>query len=88
MADNPTTEELLEAEVITWDRPWQAIEMFVADPEMDSLNLGASYSSNVHAAIDASVLAKDLLLKPSIDDHLKRAAVRTAILLARPEKRT
>ena len=72
--------------MITWAGLWQAIDSFVADPEADTVELGAGFSLNLHAAIDACVLAKDLLSKPLADEHLMRAAVLTAILRARPEK--
>lgn len=87
MAEKPTAEDLLEAGTIAWDDVCQAMEAFMADPGRASLDLGAGYSLDLHATIDASVLAKDLLSKSNADDHLRRAAIRSAILLARPEKR-
>ena len=87
MAESPTTSKLLEAGAISEDDVWQAVETFITDPATGMVHLGSGYSLDLHAAIEASVLAKDLLSKPDADDHLKRAAVRTAILLARPEKR-
>ncbi|GJE43974.1 hypothetical protein [Methylobacterium soli] len=87
MAESVTTQELIETGAISWGELWQAIDIFVSDPEADTVDLGARYSLNLHAAIDASVLAKDLLSKPLADEHLMRAAVRAAILLARPVKR-
>jgi hypothetical protein len=84
---SPTTGELLETEIVTEDDLWRAAEAYLIDPETTLVLIGADYRLNLQAAIDASVLAKDLLSRPDADDHLKRAAVRTAILLARPEKR-
>jgi hypothetical protein len=84
---SPTTGELLETGIVTEDDLWRAAEAYLIDPETTLVLIGADYRLNLQAAIDASVLAKDLLSRPDADDHLKRAAVRTAILLARPEKR-
>ena len=87
MAEYPTTSELLKAEAISEDNVQAAVSAYMADPSAQSVDLGSGYTSDLQAAIAASVLAKDLLSKPLPDEYLKRAAVRSAILLARPEKR-
>ncbi|WP_336491599.1 hypothetical protein [Methylobacterium nigriterrae] len=87
MSINPTTSQLVKAHVITEEDLQSALDAFEADPEIERVELGGSYSLNPHAAIEASSFAQLTFARAGASSELKRSAVRTAILLARPEKR-
>jgi len=87
MATNLTTSQLVEAQTITVENLQSALDAFEADPGIETVELGGSYSLNLRAAIEASSFAQLTFAKAGASSELKRFAVRTAILLARPQRR-
>ena len=87
MSTGPTTRDLVKAQAVTEEDLQSALDAFKANPDTEVVDLGASYRLNLQAALKASSFAQLTLAKPGANDLLKRAAVRTAILLARPKKR-
>lgn len=87
MADGPTVGELSKAHALADDDITAAVEAFMADPKAAAFDIAGSYSVNLASAVKAHPFARDNLRNPEASPGLKRAAVRKAIMLARPEKR-
>ena len=86
MANDRTTGELAKALAITEVDLQLALDAFEADPDIAVVELGSDYALNLRAALKASSFAQLALAKLNANPGLKRAAVRTAMLLARPLK--
>lgn len=82
----PTTGELFKAEAITDADIAAAVDAFMADPAISDHPLGDGYRLDLAGAVRAHEWASGTTANKDATDHLKRAAVRTAILLARPDK--
>ncbi|MDR7040474.1 hypothetical protein J2X36_005257 [Methylobacterium sp. BE186] len=87
MADEHTTGGLFKAKAITEDEVFAAVDAYMADPTTALFIMGDGYGLDLNAAVRSHAWAAQTVANPDATDHLKRAAVRTAILLARPEKR-
>ncbi|MER2266486.1 hypothetical protein [Methylobacterium oxalidis] len=87
MADTPTTSDLFKAKAITDGNVHAAVDAYIADPSTSLFVMGEGYGLDLAEAVQAHKWAKATVSHPTATEHLKRAAVRTAILLARPEKR-
>jgi hypothetical protein len=86
MAENPTTGELYKAKTILEADVQAAVDAFMADPTTTAFLFGDGYQINIAEAVSNHEWAKVTVANKDTTDHLRRAAVRTAILLARPEK--
>ena len=88
MAKNSTTGELLKAKAVTEDEIVAAVDVFMADPSAGLFQFANGHSPDVAVALETHPLtwAKDIVANLQATEELRRAAVRTAILLARPEK--
>ena len=87
MADQtPTTGDLVKAKAITADDLELLVATYLAAPSDAPLPLGPEHRINVAAAIEAHGPAKAALADPASRDGWRRTMLRTAILLARPEK--
>lgn len=86
MAENPTTSELYKAKAILDANVAAAVDVFMADPMTTLFVFGDGYRLDLAAAVRSHTWAAATVSSAEATDHLKRAAVRTAILLARPEK--
>ncbi|WP_132254418.1 hypothetical protein [Methylobacterium segetis] len=87
MAEQPTTGGLFKAKAITEDDVLAAVDAYLADPTTSLFLMGDGYGLDLDAAVRSHAWAAQTVFNAEATDHLKRAAVRTAILLARPEKR-
>jgi hypothetical protein len=74
------TKAILEADVVA------AVEAFMADPTTTAFLFGDGYQIDLAEAVSSHEWAKVTVANKDTTDHLRRAAVRTAILLARSEK--
>ena len=86
MADTPTTGELSKAKAILDDEVNVAVDAYLATSDMGPFPIAKGYHINIAAAVQAGEFARRTMASGETTDHLKRAAVRTAILLARPTK--
>jgi hypothetical protein len=86
MAENPTTGELYKAKAILEADVVAAVDAFMADPTTTLFVFGDGYRLDLAAAVRSHPWAATTISTAEATEHLKRAAVRTAILLARPEK--
>lgn len=87
MAETPTSDALCRAKTIPEDDVVAAVDAFMADPtRATAFPMGDSYRLDLVAAVAASKFARETVISPDAAEHLKRAAVLTAILLARPSK--
>ncbi|KQO66052.1 hypothetical protein ASF22_05130 [Methylobacterium sp. Leaf87] len=82
----PTTGELSKAKAVTEADIVAAVDAFMADPGTTAFLFGEGYRLDLAEAVRAHEWASVTTANKDATDHLKRAAVRTAILLARPEK--
>ena len=86
MAENPTTGELFKAKAILEADVVAAVDAFMADPTTTLVVFGEGYRIDLAAAVRNHEWASVTVATKDATEHLKRAAVRTAILLAQPEK--
>ncbi|GEP04011.1 hypothetical protein [Methylobacterium oxalidis] len=87
MPEDRTVGDLFKAKAVTDDDVRAAVETYMADPATTLFVMGEGYGLDLAEAVQAHEWAKVMTANPNATEHLKRAAVRTAILLARPEKR-
>jgi hypothetical protein len=85
-APNPTIGELYKAKAVADDDIRAAVDAFLADPTTTLFMLGEGYGVDLAAAVAAQAWATKEMADPKATEHIRRHAVRTAILLARPEK--
>jgi hypothetical protein len=86
MAENPTTGDLFKAKAILEADVVAAVDAFMTDPTITAFLFGDGYQINLADAVSSHEWAKVTAANKDATDHLKRVAVRAAILLARPEK--
>ena len=86
MATNPTTGELFKAKAVTETDIVAAVDGFMADPTTTTFLFGEGFSIDLAEAVRSHEWASVTVGTKDATEHLKRLAVRTAILLARPEK--
>lgn len=87
MADSrATTGELYKAKRLTEEDIKAAVDAFMADPTATDFLFGDGYQIDLSQAVSAHEWASVTVANKDTTEHLRRAAVRTAILLARPEK--
>ena len=87
MADpNPTVGELFKAKAVTDDEVNAAVEAYQEDPGATTHPIADGYSLDLAAAVAGHGWASQVVANPESSPGLKRAAVRTAILLARARK--
>ena len=87
MADsNPTTGDLFKAKTLAEEDVVAAVEAFMADPTTTAFLFGDGYRIDLAEAVRSHEWASVTVANKDTTEHLCRAAVRTAILLARPGK--
>lgn len=86
MAENPTTGDLYKTKAILEADVVAAVDAFMADPTTTAFLFGDGYRIDLAEAVSSHEWAKVTVATKDTTDHLRRTAVRTAILLARPEK--
>ena len=87
MSINLTVSDLFRRGAIPAADVHAAADAYLTNPQVGLLPLGTIYAVNVAVAVEADGLACRMLGDPGVALPAKRAAARTAILLARPQKR-
>ncbi|WP_336489715.1 hypothetical protein [Methylobacterium nigriterrae] len=77
---------LFRAKAISEDEVDAAVTSCVAGPPDEAFVFAGTYLVNLAAAVQALPQARERLSDPAASEFLKRIAVRTAIMLARPDK--
>jgi hypothetical protein len=87
MADSsPTVGELFKAKAVTDDEVNAAVEAYLTDLEAGIFPIAAGYVVDVDAAVVKHLWASHVIANEESSPGLRRAAVRTAVLLARVQK--
>ncbi|GJE13227.1 hypothetical protein [Methylobacterium longum] len=76
--------DLLQAKAITRANLDAAIEAFLANPKIGPFELAAGYIVDLTAAVKADRHATAILTEPTAKGGSRRAAVKSALLRARP----
>ncbi|AWN43200.1 hypothetical protein [Methylobacterium durans] len=87
MSDDPTVGDLVKADILTDDDVRAAVDAYMADPSTSLFGLGESYELDLTGALKSNRWVSQVMADVSSTEELRRAAARTAIWLARPEKR-
>ncbi|CAO4173176.1 hypothetical protein [Methylorubrum extorquens] len=87
MADSsPTVGELFKAKAVTDDEVNAAVEAYLTDFEAGIVPIADGYVVDVDGAVVKHLWASHVIANDESGPGLKRAAVRTAILLAKAQK--
>lgn len=81
-----TAGDLYKAKLITDDDLRSAVDAFMGDPAVASHVFPGGYHLDVAKALSANEWTRAQFRSPGASLVMRRVAVRTAILLARPEK--
>jgi hypothetical protein len=87
MAENLTISSLLARGKISNSDIAAAVEAYLSDPETTAYPLGDQFSLDLSAAVAAHPFTAKTLRHGKAGVSARRAAVRTALMLAKPEKR-
>lgn len=82
----PATYNLLTTLDIVDDDVTAVVEAYMVNPSVGVVAFGDGYRIDPAAAVAAHPFTRALLGQPWADPDLRRAAVRAAIMLARPER--
>ncbi|SOR29797.1 protein of unknown function [Methylorubrum extorquens] len=82
---SPTVGELFKAKAVTDDEVNAAVDAYHADPGTTAHPIAGGYSIDLGAAVAGHGWASQVVANPESSPGLKRAATRTAILLARAQ---
>lgn len=86
MADQKTTGDLRKAAEITDDEINAAVHAVLAKPGTGQYPIGGGYQLDLAAAVEAHEPTRKALADPGAKPGWRRTMVRTAILMARPER--
>ncbi len=86
MANRLMTLDLFDTLDILDDDVAAVVDAYMVDPKGGTVAFGDGYRIDPAAAIAAHPFANTLIRQPWASAELRRAAVRAAIMLARPER--
>ena len=84
MGDDQTFKDLFKAQAIFEVDLRAAVDAFMADPATERFLIRHRYAADLAAAVAAPWFVRETMDNGNATNELKRAAVRTAILLSRP----
>ena len=87
MAENLAISSLLARGKISKADLTAAVDAYLSDPETTAYPLGDQFALDLSAAVAAHPFTVKTLKQRKAGLSARRAAVRTALMLARPEKR-
>lgn len=82
----PTIADLFKAKAVTDEQVDQAVETYLSAPGTSAHPIAEGYTVDLAAAVRGHGWARKVTANPEANPILKRAAVQTAILLARAKK--
>lgn len=82
----PMTLDRLNILAIVDDDVTIVVNAYMADPACGSVTFGDGYRIDPAIAIMAHPFARTLMQQPWINDELRQAAVRAAVMLAQPDR--
>ncbi|WP_232629296.1 hypothetical protein [Methylobacterium sp. Leaf118] len=86
MAEPPTVSDLFKAKALTDEQVDAAVEQYLAEPRTTAHPITEGYTVDLAAAVAGHHWASQITANPGTNSVLKRAAVQTAILLARARR--
>ncbi|GJD97308.1 hypothetical protein [Methylobacterium iners] len=86
MAERPTICDLMQYGEIRGAHLAAAVDTYFRAPQTTAYAIGGAHVVDLAKAIRSSAEARLILADDTVPDSVKRAAVRTAILLAQPVK--
>ncbi|TXM97315.1 hypothetical protein FV242_31850 [Methylobacterium sp. WL64] len=86
MASNPTVSDLLKSKEVTDAQVSAAVDAVLVNPRTGPFQLASGWVLDVTAAVKADRHATATLKEPTARPGSKRAAIKSAILLAHPVK--
>ncbi|MHC2109003.1 hypothetical protein [Methylobacterium sp. CM6246] len=86
MLSNPTVSDLIKSREVTNAQVNAALDAVFADPKIGTFELASGWVLDITAAVKADRHATATLKEPTARPSSRRAAVRSAILLAQPVK--
>ncbi|PXW63070.1 hypothetical protein [Methylobacterium sp. B4] len=86
MAASLTVGDLFKAKAVTDEQVNTAVETYLTRPETSAHPIAEGYTVDLAAAVEGHGWASQIAANPAINPVLRRAAVQTAILLARARK--
>ena len=86
MASPPTVGDLFKAKAVTDEQVNAAVERYLAEPGTSAHPIADGYVVDLAAAVSGHGWASRITANPATNPVLKRAAVQTAILLARARR--
>ena len=86
MASTPTVSDLLKSKEVTAEQVSAAVDAVLANPRTGPFQLASGWVLDVTGAVRADRHATATLKEPTARPGSKRAAVKSAILLAHPVK--
>ena len=85
MMPSPMTLDLLAMLHIVEDDVTAVVDAYMADPQQGMVRFGEGFEIDPAVALAAHPFASRLMEQPWAGEELRRAAVRAAIMLARPK---
>ena len=86
MSSTPTVSDLLKSKEVTAEQLSAAVDVVLANPKVGPFELASGWIVDLTAAMKADRHATAILKEPTAKPGSKRAAVKSAILLAHPVK--
>ncbi|TXN00502.1 hypothetical protein FV242_21950 [Methylobacterium sp. WL64] len=86
MASNPTVSDLLKSKEVTDAQVSAVVDAVLANPRTGPFELASGWIVDLTATVRADRHASAVLKEPTAKAGSKRAAVKSAILLAHPVK--
>lgn len=86
MAASLTVGDLFKAKAVTDEQVNRAVETYLTKPDTAAHPIADGYTVDLAAAVAGHGWARRLMAVPRTNPVLKRAAVQTAILMARVKK--
>ncbi|ACL55577.1 hypothetical protein [Methylobacterium nodulans] len=85
MTDRPTIGDLLRLKIVSRDELQAAVDGYIADPKPGWREIAGGVGIDIAAAVNADAHTKQLMRWSDVPLATREMALRTAILMAKPE---